>query len=106
MVGSNLYGFSKLIFPYIKHPQKINDFNLIFKKKGKLNNRFLYILDIINENPGKTNKELSKALKRVKIYSQINFLKDSGYIRKINYPHRIYITNKGLASLSQGGKDK
>ena len=46
--GSNLVSYNSKkfitnILPYLKHPQKINDTNLIGSKKGKLNKRFLTI---------------------------------------------------------------
>ena len=109
--GSNLVAydrelFAKGILPFIKHPARINDANLICFKKGTLNKRFKEILEFIKNNPGKPAKAIAKALKRIKVFSQLRFLEDNKYIYKKDYPNKMYITNKGLASLSQGGKDK
>ena len=109
--GSNLVAYNKELFakdilPFIKHPARINDANLICFKKGKLNKKFKVILEFIKNNPGKPAKAIAKALKRVKVFSQLRFLEDNNYICKKDYPNKMYITNKGLASLSQGGKDK
>ena len=73
---------------------------LVFKK-GKLEERYLNTLKIIKENPGITNSELSKALKRVKRYAQTRFLENLHYIESRNYPKQLYITQKGM-DLIQG----
>ena len=106
LVAYNRELFAKDILPFIKHPTRINDTNLICFKKGMLNKRFKEILEFIKNNPGKPAKAIAKALKRVKVFSQLRFLEDNNYIYKKNYPNKMYITNKGLASLSQVGKDK
>ncbi|MBI3035478.1 hypothetical protein HYY71_04080 [Candidatus Woesearchaeota archaeon] len=105
--GSNLvtYNFADKILPFIKHPQKINDANLLCYKDGALNNRFMNILNFIHENPGKSAKEIAKALKRVKVYSQLKFLEYIGLVRMDGYPHKMFTTTQGVASLSHGGKD-
>ncbi len=105
LVGYDFDKFKSLIFPYLRHPKKINACNLLLKKKGNLEERFMTILDFVQANPGKTNHEVAKALKRVKRSSQLKFLEYLGLIKMTDYPKRMFITDKGLASLSQGGKD-
>ena len=105
LVGYDFDKFKSLIFPYLRHPKKINACNLLFKKEGKLEERFMTILEFVQANPGKTNHEVAKALKRVKRSSQLKFLEYLGLINMTDYPKRMFITDKGLASLSQGGKD-
>lgn len=108
--GCNLVAYNKELFlekilPFIKHPDKINAVNIVCFKQGVLPKRFLRILCLIKNNPGKTAKEIAKALKRVKVSSQLNVLEDNDYIYKKEYPNKMYITDKGVASFSHGGKD-
>ena len=105
LVTYNIEVFAKEILPFIKNPDKINDVNLICFKKGFLNKRFKETLKFIKNNSGKSAKVIAKALKRVKVFSQLRFLEDNNYIYKKDYPNKMYITNKGVASLSHGGKD-
>ena len=74
-------------------------------KEGILNERFKNILKLVQDNPGKTSKEIAKALKIVKVYSQLKFLEYLELIRIEDYPRKMFITNKGVAALSHGGKD-
>lgn len=97
LVCYNKKDFSELIFPYLKHPLKINDTKLVCFYRGKLNKRFLNIINVVKENNGSDLKKLAKALKRVKIHAQIKVLERLGYVQSQGYPKRIYITQKGLA---------
>ena len=106
LVCYNRGRFTKNILPYLKHPQKINDTNLICFKKGKLNKRFLTLLKTIKFHNGYRITELAKVLKKSKVYAQIKVLKRLNYVKTNNYPKMVFITQKGLAALSQGGKDK
>lgn len=99
LITSNAKNFSEKILTYMKHPQKVNDASLLIYGKGKLNNRFKNILEYIKNNPGKPRKEIAKALKRVKLYSQIKFLKDFGYIEVRGYPGEVFTKPKGLNEL-------
>ncbi len=106
LICTNQQSFVALILPYLKHPQKINDTKLTCFGEGNLNARFLGILKTVNEVNGSFLKNLAKALKKVKLYAQIRVLERLGYVRTKGYPKMVFITEKGLASLSQGGKDK
>lgn len=99
-VTYNVNAFLKTVYPYIKHRDKINDIRLICNLGGKLNLRFLNILNKIHKNPGIQIKELAKLLKRVKVYSQIRFLEEYGYIYSQSYPKEVYITEKGLKEIN------
>ena len=90
-VTSNQKVFSKLILPYLIHPKKINNVNLICFGKGNLEQRFLQILKVIENNPGITNKELAKALKKKKVYAQLRVLEKLGYVYSENYPKQVFI---------------
>ena len=102
--GVNLVTYNKNIFkdkilPYIIHPKKINNSNLIYYKKGKLERRFMDILEFILKNPGVTNKELAKALKKKKLYAQVKVLERLGYTHSKNYPKQIFINKQKLHKL-------
>ncbi|MBI3036271.1 hypothetical protein HYY73_00725 [Candidatus Woesearchaeota archaeon] len=105
LVGYDLNKFRSLVFPHLRHPKKINACNLLFFKQGNLEDRFMRILEFIQARPGQTNREVAKALKRAKRSSQLKFLEYLDLIKMTDYPKRMFITEKGLASLSQGGKD-
>ncbi|MBI2652522.1 hypothetical protein HYX00_03570 [Candidatus Woesearchaeota archaeon] len=105
LVTNNRELFFKEVFPFIKHPQKINDTQLIMLKEGILNKRFKNILEFVQDNPKKTKREIAKALKMVKVYSQLKFLEYLELVKMEDYPHKIMITNKGSEALLRGGKD-
>ncbi len=106
LISINIKKFDKLIFPYIKHNQKKDDFNLLMKRKAKLNKRFKKMLRKISDMEGARTTEIAKALKRVKIYAQVRVLEELGYISKRDHPTRLYLTKKGQEELNIGGKDK
>lgn len=105
LVTNNREAFFAKILPYLKHPNKINDTNLIMLKEGILNERFKRILKYVEGNPRKTANEIAKALKRVKVYSQLKFLEYLELIKAEDYPRKMFITNKGSEVLLRGGKD-
>ena len=82
------------MLPYLIHPKKINNSNLVCFGIGNLEQRFIDILSIIKKNSGITSKELAKALKRKKIYAQVGVLERLGYIYSKNYPKQLFINNK------------
>lgn len=59
LVTYNKELFAKEILPFIKHPIRINDANLVCFKRGFLNKRFKKILKFIGKNPGKSAKEIA-----------------------------------------------
>ena len=94
--GSNFVAYNKEIFakkilPYIIHPKKINNTNLVCYGKGFLEDRFKNILNIIKLNPGLTNNELSNLLDRKKVYAQLRFLEKLDYIYFKDYPKQTFI---------------
>lgn len=59
------------------------------------------ILEYIKDNPNKTAKAISKALKKDSIYTELELLNDLKFISHKDYPHRLKITIKGLMSLGE-----
>lgn len=106
LVCNNPKDFSVLILPYLRHPKKINDSRLACFGKGKLNNKFISILNVIKENNGYEMTKIAKALKKAKVYAQIAFLRRLNYVQCQGYPNKVFITEKGMAALSHGGKDE
>ncbi len=101
LISSNLDNFDKLVFPYLRHPDKINNFHLIRARKSILPLRFRNILSEIKKSPGVLKKDLAKALNRVKLSSQVKLLQNLGYVTIETYPHRVYLTKKGEKELME-----
>ncbi len=97
--------FLKGILPYLKNPDKINSVKLACFGEGILPGKFKNMLQFVLENPGERYLTIAKALKKDSVSNVITFLERNGYVKKEGYPHRIYIIDKGVASLSHGGKD-
>jgi len=100
-VTYNKKDFSNNILPYLIHPKKINNSNLVCFRKGDLEKRFVDILKIIKENLGITNNELAKVLKRKKSYAQVRVLEKLGYIYSKNYPKQLFINTKVNIGIKQ-----
>ncbi len=69
-----------------------------------MDDRFKNILLCINDNPGKTAKELAKIIGRKKVYSQIKFLCRKVYSKTEGYPMKFYITEKGIEEIRGEGQ--
>jgi hypothetical protein len=91
--------FYKRILPYLKNKEKINLSQIMCKGKGELPKEYLDILKEAYLNPNSSSKDIAKALKKNKVYSELKLLSDFGFISLIGYPHLFKITNKGLKSL-------
>lgn len=102
LISYNKKEFYNKIYPYLKHPEKINSSLLLCTGSGKLLASHLKILDFIKRCPGKTAKEISKGLKRSKVYSELKLLGDFNFVYHEGYPYKFGVTKKGLKSL--GGK--
>ncbi|MEK6897385.1 MAG: hypothetical protein AABW93_02555 [Nanoarchaeota archaeon] len=48
-------------------------------------------MKVIENNPGITNKELAKALKKKKVYAQLRVLEKLGHVYSKNYPKQVFI---------------
>ena len=103
LITNNVESFSKLVFPYIRHKEKINQCQLIFNGEGYLDKRFRNILSMINKNQDKTISEISKIMNRKKLWAQIRFLEKHKYIYSKGYPKHIHMTDKGLSELRGKG---
>lgn len=102
LVSYNLEKFYDKILPYLKHDKKINLTLFLCKGEGKIPKVYLFILNYLKKCPEKTAKEISKALKKNKVYSELNILENFAFISRQSYPYKYKLTNKGLTIL--GGK--
>ncbi len=93
--------FYNKILPYLKHNKKINDTELLCRGRGSFSKNFLNVLKFLQKNPEMTSKEISKALKKRKNYSELKLLSDFGFISRKGYPYKFEITNKGSKALGE-----
>jgi len=103
LVSYNIGSFSKYILPYIKHPKKMNKM-LLLQGQGVLEERFANILRLINNTPGLTQAEIAGLLNLKKVYSQIKFLNNYGYVEKKGYPEKVYLSKKGVEEIRREGQ--
>lgn len=104
LITDNRKMFLSKIYPNIKNKAKINRIRLLFFNSGYLENRFKSLLIGINDNPGKTVAELNKMFRKIKLWPQLKFLHDCGYLKREGYPMRLYITEKGLRETGREGR--
>jgi hypothetical protein len=62
---------------------------------------YLPLLNFIKKNPKKTQKDIAKALKKNKVYSELRLLNDLGFISAKGYPFVFEMTSKGLKELGE-----
>lgn len=101
MISYNKREFYDKILPYMKHSDKINLTKLMITGKGNLPRKYISVLDKISNSSNLTAKEVAKALKETKVYSELRLLKDFGFITSTNYPNKYKITNKGNKTLGR-----
>lgn len=99
LITYNKEAFKNKILPYLKHPKKINNSNLVIHNLGNLEPRFVEIINTVRDNEGLTNKELAQLLSKKKIYAQVKFLKGLGYVYTKDYPKKIFINKQKLENL-------
>jgi hypothetical protein len=93
--------FYNQIFPYIKHGNKINKTLLLCGEGGILLEEHRIVLNYINKFPESTAKQITKALKKKKVYSELRILKDLSLISGKGYPRRFGIIPEGLKSTGE-----
>jgi hypothetical protein len=93
LITSNLDVFMNSILPYMKQSDKINKANFLFTGKDPMPKEYKEIVELIKENPEKTEKELSKALNKNKIYSELKLLSDFNFVSYKGNPRRYKVNN-------------
>lgn len=98
LVSYNKEKFRKFILPYLKHKEKIS--LATFMLNGfPIPKNYILILEYLKDNPRSLAKDIAKALKINKVYSELGILGNFGFIEYQDYPYKFKITNKGLKSL-------
>jgi hypothetical protein len=100
LITYNKKNFYNKIFPYLKHQKKI-DLTRFLVEGSPLPQDYRGILRFIKTNPNLSSKDLAKALKKSKIYSELKLLNNFGFISAEGYPARWVITNKSLKELGE-----
>ena len=93
LITYDINSFMNLIFPHMKHSDKINKANFLFTGKEPMPTEYTQIISFIRGHPEKTARELAKALNKNKIYSELKLLSDFGFISRIGYPNRYKVNN-------------
>lgn len=101
LVTYNVKEFYEKIFPFMKHDKKINLLEVMHSGSGKLPEEYIAILNYISNNPLMTQREITKALKKNKVYSELKLLTDFDYIQSVGYPYKYKMTNKGNKTLGR-----
>ncbi|MFH1310944.1 MAG: LAGLIDADG family homing endonuclease [Nanoarchaeota archaeon] len=99
LISYNLKGFYNKIYPYMRHKDKMELTSFLCCGQGKLPENYLILANYIKNNPYQTTNNISKALKKTKVYSQLGLLKQFGFITQSGYPYKYKINNKGIKSL-------
>ena len=93
--------FLKRIYPYLKHSGKINKTMLLCNIGGNLLDKHIEILKYLKKFPNSNQKQIAKALKKNKVYSELRILNELNFISKKGYPPKFGIINKGFKSLGE-----
>lgn len=101
LVTYNRDVFSSEILPYLKNKDKINLTYFLCEGRGVPPKEYIDVLSQIFCKPGHTQKQISKGLKRSKVYSELRKLKEFGFISYEGYPHNFRITLKGRKLLEK-----
>jgi len=94
LVSYNKKTFYENILPYLRHKKKINHALFLCSGQGKIPFELKQVLSYIKKNPLKTQKEIAKALKKSKVYSELGLLKEFGFILAEGYPLKFKLNNK------------
>src|SRR3989344_4349636 len=102
--GSSIVCYDKInflnkIFPLIKHSDKINKTKILCNLGGEPLEEHKKLLKFIKKYPQFNQKQIAKALKKKKVYSELMVLKEMDLISSTGYPHSYGITSKGLRSI-------
>lgn len=96
IISYNINQFYSKIYPHLRHNEKINLMNLLKNGEGSWPEGYKRILRILQKNPKMTQREISKGLKRNKVYSELTLLTKFKLVSFEGYPHRFKITEKGV----------
>jgi len=103
--GDCLISYNKNLFytgvlPYMKHKDKVNLTKFMINGSN-MPSKYKELLNLIRKTPKMTSKNIAKALKKNKLYSELKLLNDFGFISVEGYPSKFEITSKGLKELGE-----
>ena len=101
LISYNLKILYSKMFPFLKHSEKVNLFNFLFKGEGTMPKEYLDILRLVTNFPNKSAIEISKALKKNKVYSELKMLRNFKYIRAREHPNKYEVTSQGRELLGR-----
>jgi hypothetical protein len=101
LISYNKKKFYEKIFPHLKHSKKINITKPLCIGEGTLPGSHSKVLNYLNSHPEKSAKDISKGLKKSKVYSELQMLSKLNYIIKESYPVKHSITSKGMKLLGE-----
>jgi len=100
LISYNKKGFFEKIVPLLKNKEKVNSsYFLCNGDKEKIPKEFKRVLNYLRKNPLSTQKEIAKALKKTKVYSELGLLKEFNFIISESYPLRFKL-NKEIKNIS------
>ena len=94
LISYNKRGFYDNIFPYLKHGKKIKHSLFLCTGKGEIPRDLKKVLIYLGKNPLSTQKEIAKALKKSKVYSELSLLKEFNLVLSEDYPFRFKLNNE------------
>jgi hypothetical protein len=94
LITYNLSKFYEKIFPFMKHSDKIDKAIFLCTGTGKIPSTHSEILKYLRDNPSKRPKEIAKALKKTKVYSELRLLNNFGFVSHKGYPYKYKLTKK------------
>ena len=94
LISYNKKAFYDNIFPHLKHKKKRNHSLFLCKGEGEIPSDLKNVLNYIKKNTFSTQKEIAKALKKSKVYSELGLLREFGFILAEDYPLRFKLNNE------------
>jgi len=94
LISYNKEAFYKKIFQYLKHNNKIELVSFFYSGKGNLPKNHKLVFNYIKKNPNRTTKEIAKALKKNKVYSELSLLKELDFIFYEGYPYKYKLNDE------------
>ena len=98
LISYNKNSFYNNLLPYLKHGKKIKHSLFLCKGEGEIPEDLKKVLIYLKKNPLSTQKEIAKALKKSKVYSELGLLREFGFILVEGHPLRFKLNNEKIIS--------
>jgi hypothetical protein len=100
LITHNSNGFYNKIFPYMKHIPKLELTSFLLTGKP-IPQDYKEILIYLKNHPSLTQNQIAKALKKNKVYSELELLTKLGFTSIEGYPYKFNLTQKSLKLLGE-----